>query len=213
MFASLRGLPIAADQITEMQKLFLRTVAPWILLGLGFTLGACGVMEESPPAAVGESNLLLAEEPDPGDVQGIALDDEGNVITGDLDIEDDYAAAEEGLMPADAVTQGSTIYFGYDSTVVVPRFMPVIQRAAARLQTNPSIRLRLEGHTDERGTRNYNLALGERRAQSVRDIILEQGVLAEQVDWVSYGEESPAVTGQGEEAWTKNRRVELILEE
>ena len=106
-----------------------------------------------------------------------------------------------------------TVYFDYDSTEVKPRFAEVIQRAATHLQGNPSGRLRLEGHTDERGTRAYNLALGERRAQSVRDMILELGALAEQVDLVSYGEELPAVTGQGENVWSKNRRVEIILEE
>ena len=112
-----------------------------------------------------------------------------------------------------AAGQGMTIYFDYDSTTVKPSFAEIIQRAAAHLQNNPAGRLRLEGHTDERGTRAYNLALGERRAQSVRDVILELGALAEQVDWVSYGEELPAVTGQGEGIWRQNRRVEIILEE
>lgn len=192
-----------------MRRFFSRTVPPLILASLGVVLGACGVPEEEPPAAVEDSRILLEEDPDA--VEGVALDDEGNIIAGDLDI-----SSEDGSVAgtaAGATDQGMTIYFDYDSTAVKPRFAEIIQRAAAHLQNNPAGRLRLEGHTDERGTRAYNLALGERRAQSVRDMILELGALAEQVDWVSYGEELPAVTGQGEETWGQNRRVEIILEE
>ncbi len=192
-----------------MRRFFSRTVPPLILVGLGVVLGACGVPEEEPPAAVEDSKILLEEDPDA--VEGVALDDEGNIIAGDLDI-----SSEDGSVAgtaAGATDQGMTIYFDYDSTTVKPRFAEIIQRATAHLQNNPAGRLRLEGHTDERGTRAYNLALGERRAQSVRDMILELGALAEQVDWVSYGEELPAVTGQGEGIWRQNRRVEIILEE
>lgn len=192
-----------------MRRFFSRTAPPLILLGLGVVLGACGVPEEEPPAAVEDSKILLEEDPDA--VEGVALDDEGNIIAGDLDI-----SSEDGSVAgaaAGATDQGMTIYFDYDSTTVKPRFAEIIQRATAHLQNNPAGRLRLEGHTDERGTRAYNLALGERRAQSVRDVILELGALAEQVDWVSYGEELPAVTGQGEGIWRQNRRVEIILEE
>ena len=192
-----------------MRRFFSRTIPPLILAGLGVVLGACGVPEEEPPAAVEDSKILLEEDPDA--VEGVALDDEGNIIAGDLDI-----SSEDGSVAgtaAGATDQGMTIYFGYDSTTVKPRFAEIIRRAAAHLQNNPAGRLRLEGHTDERGTRAYNLALGERRAQSVRDVILELGALAEQVDWVSYGEELPAATGQGEGIWKQNRRVEIILEE
>lgn len=192
-----------------MRRLISRTVPPLVLFGLGVVLGACSMLEEEPPAAVEDSKILLEESPDA--VEGVALDDEGNIIAGDLDIR-----SEDGSVAgtaADAAGQGMTVYFDYDSTEVKPRFAEIIQRAATHLQNNPTGRLRLEGHTDERGTRAYNLALGERRAQGVRDMILELGALAEQVDWVSYGEELPAVTGQGEGIWRQNRRVEIILEE
>ncbi len=192
-----------------MRRFSSRTAPPLILLGFGVVLGACGVPEEEPPAAVEDSKILLEE--DPGAVEGVALDDEGNIIAGDLDISSEDGSVAE--MAAGATDRGMTIYFDYDNTTVKPRFAEIIQRAAAHLQNNPAGRLRLEGHTDERGTRAYNLALGERRVQSVRDMILELGALAEQVDWVSYGEELPATTGQGEGIWRQNRRVEIILEE
>lgn len=193
-----------------MRHFFSRTVPPLILLGFGVVLGACGVPEEEPPAAVEDSKILLDEAPDA--VEGVALDDEGNIVAGDLDISSEDEGSAAGTV-AGAADQGMAVYFDYDSAAVKPRFAEIIQRAAAHLQDNPAGRLRLEGHTDEQGTRAYNLALGERRAQSVRDMILELGALAEQVDWVSYGEELPAVTGQGEGIWKQNRRVEIILEE
>jgi peptidoglycan-associated lipoprotein len=71
-------------------------------------------------------------------------------------------------------------------------------------------RVRLEGHTDERGTREYNIALGERRAQAVRRALLLQGAADAQVTTVSYGEERPAVDGSDDSAWTRNRRVEIV---
>jgi len=82
--------------------------------------------------------------------------------------------------------------------------------AAETLVSNPATQLRLEGHADERGTREFNLALGEQRAQTVRDLIMLQGVSGNQLDIVSYGEEKPSVAGSGEQSWQQNRRVELV---
>ena len=194
-----------------MQRLSSSTVPPLFLLGLGLSLVSCSVTEEE-PAAVEDSKILLAEE-DPDAVQSVALDDEGYIVESDLEAGSEGDSGGDAAAPAGAARSGMTVYFDYDSTEVKPRFAEIIQRAAMHLKSNPSGRLRLEGHTDERGTRAYNLALGERRAQSVRDMLLEWGALAEQVDWVSYGEELPAVTGQSEDFWGQNRRVEIVLEE
>ena len=196
-----------------MRQLFSSTASPLLLLGLGVSLVACSVLEETPPAAVEDSSILLAEEGDPDAVQGIALGGDGDIAAGDLEAGSEGGLRDGAGTVAGTAGRGMIVYFDYDSTEVKARFSEIIQHAAAHLQNNPSGRMRLEGHTDERGTRAYNLALGERRAQSVRDMILEWGALAEQVDWVSYGEELPAVTGQGERVWKQNRRVEIILEE
>ena len=75
---------------------------------------------------------------------------------------------------------------------------------------NGNVEVRLEGHADERGSREYNIALGDRRAQSVRRVLLIQGASTDQIDTVSYGEEQPAMPGHDEESWAENRRVELI---
>jgi len=102
------------------------------------------------------------------------------------------------------------IYFDFDSAEIRPEFVAVIAAHAHALAGNASIHVRLEGHTDERGSPEYNIGLGERRAQTVRRALLLQGVAEAQAATVSYGEERPAVAGQTEEAWAKNRRVELI---
>jgi peptidoglycan-associated lipoprotein len=102
------------------------------------------------------------------------------------------------------------VYFDFDSSEIRPEFVPVIAAHARAIAANASIHVRLEGHTDERGSPEYNIGLGERRAQNVRRALLLQGVAESQVVTVSYGEERPAVTGQTEEAWAKNRRVEFV---
>ncbi|SEP61725.1 peptidoglycan-associated lipoprotein [Ectothiorhodospira magna] len=104
------------------------------------------------------------------------------------------------------------IYFDFDRDDVRAEFVDVIAAHGAFLARNSQLRLRLEGHTDERGTREYNLGLGERRAQSVRRMLMLQGASSSQIQVISYGEEMPAVQGSNEQAWQKNRRVELIYE-
>lgn len=103
-----------------------------------------------------------------------------------------------------------TIYFDFDSSNIRSEFVSVLRAHAEFLSVNPSMRLTLEGHCDERGTREYNLALGERRAQMVRRFMLAEGVNPAQLDDISYGEERPVDPGQGETAWSRNRRVELV---
>ena len=102
------------------------------------------------------------------------------------------------------------IYFDFDSAEIRPEFVASIGAHAKAIARNASIRVRLEGHTDERGSPEYNIGLGERRAQAVRRALLLQGVAEGQIATVSYGEERPAAPGQGEEAWAKNRRVEIV---
>jgi peptidoglycan-associated lipoprotein len=102
------------------------------------------------------------------------------------------------------------IYFDFDSSEIRPENVGVIAAHAKVLARNASVRVRLEGHTDERGSPEYNIGLGERRAQAVKRALLLQGVADSQVATVSYGEERPAVTGPTEAAWAKNRRVEFV---
>lgn len=101
------------------------------------------------------------------------------------------------------------IYFEFDSAVLGDTALRIVDAHAAYLRNTTEARVRLGGHTDERGTREYNIALGERRAESVRRALLLRGVPRAQITVVSYGEEVPAATGSGERVWAQNRRVEF----
>ncbi|MGX5653018.1 peptidoglycan-associated lipoprotein Pal [Hydrogenophaga borbori] len=101
------------------------------------------------------------------------------------------------------------IYFDYDSFEVKPDATALLEANARYLNANRSVRVQLEGHTDERGGREYNLALGQKRAEAVRRALSLLGVQDSQMEAVSFGEEKPAQTGSDEAAWSKNRRVEL----
>jgi peptidoglycan-associated lipoprotein len=105
-----------------------------------------------------------------------------------------------------------TVYFMLDSSEVMPDFVPVIAAHAQYLIANPVQRITLEGHGDERGSREYNIALGEQRAKSVAGMMKVQGVSESQLEIVSYGEEKPSVYGSDEDAWEKNRRVEIVYQ-
>jgi peptidoglycan-associated lipoprotein len=104
---------------------------------------------------------------------------------------------------------GLVILFDYDRADIRPEYVAIVAANAKFLNGNPNRKVRLEGHSDERGSREYNIGLGERRAQTVRRALMLQGVTETQITTVSYGEERPAVQGSDEAAYSKNRRVEL----
>ena len=109
-----------------------------------------------------------------------------------------------------AKASGVIVYFDYDRAEIKPEFVPVVAAHAKFLNGNAQRKVRLEGHSDERGSREYNIGLGERRAQAVRRALMLQGVTENQITTVSYGEERPSVQGSDESAYSKNRRVELV---
>ena len=106
---------------------------------------------------------------------------------------------------------GNTVYFGFDSSELAGEAQATLDRQAAFLNVNPTMVVIIEGHADERGTREHNLALGDRRAVAVRDYLLAKGLNAARVRTVSYGKERPAVSGSNEESWAKNRRAATVL--
>ncbi len=101
------------------------------------------------------------------------------------------------------------VYFDYDSYVIKPEFQALIDTHARHIKADKSRKVVIEGHTDERGGREYNLALGQRRAEAVRRSLGLLGVADSQVEAVSFGKEKPAMQGTGEAAWSKNRRAEI----
>jgi len=142
----------------------------------------------------------------------IILDEDGNLVNRDELIEAlREGAAETELAVAELQKAGGSfvLYFAYDDTEIDEAATRVIIEHANLMQNNPSVRLRLEGHADERGTREYNLALGENRALSVKEVLGLYN-LEDRVVVVSYGEEQPVEIEHNEEAWEKNRRVEFV---
>ena len=101
------------------------------------------------------------------------------------------------------------VFFDFDSYELRPDDAEVAARHGIQLADNPSWNVRLEGHADERGSREYNIGLGERRAQAVRRVLLLQGAQPSQIATVSFGEERPVALGNNEDAWAQNRRVEF----
>lgn len=129
--------------------------------------------------------------------------------TSDTDVSGRGTDSSEILREA-AQQAGTIIYFEYDRAEIKPEFVPIVTAHAKYLNANSANKVRLEGHSDERGSREYNIGLGERRAQAVRRALMLQGVTEAQITTVSYGEERPAVQGSDESAYAKNRRVELV---
>ena len=117
---------------------------------------------------------------------------------------------DEAMGPQAGLLATRVVYFDFDSAEIKGAGTDVVAAHAKYLGAHPAIRVRLEGHTDERGSREYNIGLGERRAQSVRRALLLQGATDAQISTVSYGEERPAAPGHDEAAWAKNRRVEIV---
>ena len=140
----------------------------------------------------------------------------------DVPVEDKNASANDGAQSSVAAvvsgksgSQGvapagvNVVYFDYDSFALKPEARAVLERNAAHLQANKQFKVQLEGHTDERGGREYNLALGQKRAETVRRALTLLGVSDAQLEAVSFGKEKPAVSGADESAYAKNRRVEI----
>lgn len=172
----------------------MRRVIVLLLLTLSLGLSACA---HKPPKPTEGSTAASTDQGANGsgaqnpDAAGRGLDDEA-------------AGPQAGLLAK------RTVYFDFDSSEIRGEGTDIVAAHAKYLAANTSTRVRLEGHTDERGSREYNIGLGERRAQAVRRALLLQGATDKQISTVSYGEERPAVPGHDEPAWAKNRRVEII---
>lgn len=137
------------------------------------------------------------------------VDDQGSgAETGGIgEGEDSVGILDEELGPD---LSKDTVYFAFDQSNVKPEYMDIVENYVQFLQANPNNRVRLEGHADERGSREYNIGLGERRAQAVRNIMRLRGIPDSQISTVSYGEERPLDSGHDELAWQANRRVQLV---
>ncbi len=140
----------------------------------------------------------LATNPEGQEDQTQAVDSEGSI---------DVVTGTQDVQTFDPLLDSKVIYFGYDRTEISPEYKKVLNAHAKYLMANPQASIVFEGHCDERGTVEYNLALGERRANSVKSYLIVQGVNPSQLDSVSFGEERPEIIGSQETDWSKNRRA------
>ncbi|MCK6261933.1 peptidoglycan-associated lipoprotein Pal [Vibrio sp. ZSDE26] len=123
---------------------------------------------------------------------------------------DSYGELTEQELKEQALRETQTIYFAFDNATIAGDYEEMLAAHAAYLSKDTSLNVTVEGHADERGTPEYNIALGERRAQAVANYLQALGVQAEQISIVSYGEEKPLLLGQSEEVYAKNRRSVLV---
>ena len=176
-----------------------------LLLVLGLFFSACTTTPEQDdgPEVVDKSGSGEAMD------DGSGPEDTGSEAQA-FGADGDQATALQELENPESLLSVRIIYFDYDSSTVLAQFEEIIQAHAGFLQANPGVTATLEGHADERGSREYNLALGERRALAVKQQLVVLGASPEQVRTVSYGEERPADPGHDEQAWGLNRRVEFV---
>jgi peptidoglycan-associated lipoprotein len=168
-----------------------------LALCLALTLGACA---HKPPAAAPTTGSE-AVAPGSGTTAGAGGTDAGQA----------RPLPGQGAQGAEAALLAkTTIYFDFDSSELKADYAPIVAAHGKRLAADRSLKVRLEGNTDERGSAEYNVALGERRAQAVKRALLLQGASEGQLTTVSYGEERPVAEGHDEAAWTQNRRVEIV---
>jgi len=132
-------------------------------------------------------------------------------MSGDGDARSDGQNGANARMVGSATeATGPAVFFAYDSYEVSSDYNALLDQTAKRLLANKAAKVRLEGNTDERGSAEYNIGLGERRAQAVKHALVVRGVGESQLSTVSYGAERPQVQGHDEQAWAKNRRVDLV---
>ena len=130
---------------------------------------------------------------------------------------DEYNTAADTSGPAGGTQQdlvlnvGDRVFFGYDQHDLSAEARGQLEQQAAWMGQNPSVVVTIEGHADERGTREYNLALGERRAQAARNYLIALGVDGSRVDTISFGKERPAVVGANPSSWAQNRRAVMVV--
>ncbi len=129
------------------------------------------------------------------------------VVTSEMDAQKAEAERLAKEKEAGVLREIRTFYFDFDKSSVKPESRTALMAHAAFLAANPNVNVALEGHSDERGTKEYNLALGERRGQSVERFLVVNGVARTQLEVVSFGEEKPAAAGHDESSWAENRRV------
>jgi peptidoglycan-associated lipoprotein len=194
---------------------------PLVVLMLALCLFLCGCPKKTPPPEPTKPSVSTSTEGSRTPATGGSLTSPGRetareqaqiaALKGE-DVPLESTPRKEFLDPTPAERDKlRTIYFDYDKSDIRPEYRVILEGIAQWMKDNPARNLLTEGHCDERGTNEYNLALGERRALSVRRYLIGLGVHPDRLHTISYGEEKPADPGHTEEAWARNRRAEFKI--
>ncbi len=175
----------------------------YLILFLSLVLAACDSNIRSDEDAGGDG---FSGSDSSGGARVGAVDGSGGATGSELEVSYEKNAINDSA----SVLAERVIYFDFDSSAVDGDYIELAKHHGKYLALNSDVTVRLEGHTDERGTREYNIALADRRAQAVKRLLMFQGAASSQITIISYGEEMPAALGSDEEAWRLNRRVELV---
>ena len=124
----------------------------------------------------------------------------------------DKAIGAAALKDPGNILSRRSVYFDFDSNLVKDEFRPLVTAHARYLQQNPGTKMRIEGNADERGSREYNIALGQRRSEAVKQMMQLLGARPDQIESVSFGEEKPRATGHDEASWAENRRADIVYQ-
>ena len=179
-----------------------------LLMAAGLFAGCSSTGEKMDEESYGSD--VEAIDQDGGATVYDGTDEEGGISSSAMTEEERREAREQQQQAEqEALRDITTFYFDFDTSEIKPEARDVLVAHARYLADNPRAQVRAEGHADERGSKEYNLALGERRAKAVERFLIVNGASRGQIETISYGEEKPAVRGSGEEAWAQNRRVEL----
>jgi peptidoglycan-associated lipoprotein len=192
-----------------------KMIAGFIVLAFGFgsllLMASCATQEAQVPEAMEPSTTEMEQKAVPEE-EGATME-AAEAKAAEEARRARLQELEESKKMADEVRkfESENIYFDFDKSVLKPEAKAVLKKKGDWLGKNPSYSIRVEGNCDERGTNEYNLALGERRAHSAKKFLMALGISGDRISTISYGEERPAVLGHNEEAWAKNRRDEFKL--
>ena len=182
------------------------------LAAVAFFVAACETASQTSTDSAGESSSSTASSSASTTASSGSSDSSSSSSSSSGSSASSSNAADAKASAEDALAKvGNTVYFGYDSSALTDEAQATLMRQAGFLKGNPSMTVTIEGHCDERGTREYNLALGERRATAARDYLLAQGVNSARIRVISYGKERPVAAGSTESSWSKNRRAATVL--
>lgn len=168
-----------------------------------------GLLVALPVLTLAACSSTTSTDQSDADTSGVSQQQQQETVQVET-VEPVVSPAEQMRQKLDALRQENTIYFDFDKATVRPEFVETLQAHGAFLSANPSVRVTIEGHSDERGTPEYNIALGERRAMAVVQYLQNLGVSAGQISTVSYGEEKPVDMSRTEAGFAKNRRAVLV---